>query len=440
MKKSRKIVFLIIINGFLFLIFCEGTGLVYFYFTNHEIFYRRTDLKIGFKEPEKFDVSQQMNVRLHPFWGYQSRPGRTVQKQLSRRRIDRMVGKNITPAWIHLAANEYGFYSTHPYPYKAHTNDFVIGVFGGSVAQWFTLQGSKMFIEQLQRQHPLLENRSIVILNFAHGGFKQPQQLQVLTYFLAMGQHFDMVINIDGFNEVALSHLNYLKNVDLSFPERILSITETLTKKSMDIGRLEALLNMRKSRNSLRKLEQTMARNVSAGLNLWFSLIQHYKTSSYRKWAAKFEAPIDSNKSPQESEIMQINQLPSIVSSENEFEYIARLWANSSVLMKQVLEGHRVKYFHILQPNQYYSQREFNSEEAFVINSKSPYKSGVEHGYPYLLKQIDRLRAHGVQFIDATKIFDETPQPIYSDSCCHYNQLGNEIFATYIAQKVIPQI
>jgi len=47
-----------------------------------------------------------------------------------------------------------------------------------------------------------------VTLCFSHEGYKQPQQLLVLSYFLSIGQPFDMVMNIDGFNEVALGGIN----------------------------------------------------------------------------------------------------------------------------------------------------------------------------------------------------------------------------------------
>jgi hypothetical protein len=55
-------------------------------------------------------------------------------------------------------------------------------------------------LERLDR----FRGKEIVILSLATGGYKQPQQLMALTYLLALGAHFDLVINVDGFNEVAL--------------------------------------------------------------------------------------------------------------------------------------------------------------------------------------------------------------------------------------------
>jgi len=391
---------------------------------------------------EEPNTSQQINTRLHPFWGFIPRPGMTLKTYLPKERVDRLVGQDITPEWINIAVNEYGFYSAYSYPYTPETNEFVIGILGGSVAHWFALQGSKVLIESLQQSNTWLKDRSIVILNFAQGGFKEPQQLQILTYFLAIGQHFDLVINIDGFNEVALSHLNYQKNIDLSFPssQHILPIIDIINQESIDIESLEALLNLGKTRNSLRAIEETMERNQSAGLNLIFTIIHRYRAYSYAKKTIQFDTLRTHDISTQKSLIMQLNQLQPTINQGNEFDYIARLWANSSMIMQQILEKQRIYYFHVLQPNQYYCQRSFTSEETFARDPESPYKSGVERGYPVLLGQVERLQNHGVHFIDATKIFDTIPQIIYSDSCCHYNQIGNELLAVYIAQELIPII
>ena len=55
-------------------------------------------------------------------------------------------------------------------------------------------------------------------LCLSHEGYKQPQQLLVPTYFLSIGQVFDLVVNIDGFNEVALSSVNHQRGLDISMP------------------------------------------------------------------------------------------------------------------------------------------------------------------------------------------------------------------------------
>ena len=82
---------------------------------------------------------------------------------------------------------------------------------------WFCQVGVERLLADL-RQHEFFKARTLVPLCMAHEGYKQPQQLLVLAYFLSIGQPFDLVINIDGFNEVALSPLNNQQNLDISMP------------------------------------------------------------------------------------------------------------------------------------------------------------------------------------------------------------------------------
>lgn len=46
--------------------------------------------------------------------------------------------------WLSVTSNNHGFFSPHDYPYRAENeNEFLPGIFGGSVAQWFCLQQGK---------------------------------------------------------------------------------------------------------------------------------------------------------------------------------------------------------------------------------------------------------------------------------------------------------
>ena len=58
-------------------------------------------------------------------------------------------------------------------------------------------------LEILKEQYPWLSRRSIVF-NAALPRFKQPQQLFAMQYLFLEGYKFDYIINIDGFNEIAL--------------------------------------------------------------------------------------------------------------------------------------------------------------------------------------------------------------------------------------------
>src|SRR4029453_9473525 len=78
--------------------------------------------------------------------------------------------------------------------------ELIVGVFGGSFAA-----GLCNFAKGELRRVLAQPGKAVRLLCVAAGGYKQPQQFLSLAYLLAQGAHFDLVINVDGFNEIALS-------------------------------------------------------------------------------------------------------------------------------------------------------------------------------------------------------------------------------------------
>jgi len=93
----------------------------------------------------------------------------------------------------------------------------------------------------------------------------------------------------------------------------------------------------------------------------------------------------------------------------------------------------------ILQPNQYHTTRQFSAEEAKVaLAASSPFKTGVEHGYPVLLAAAESAHLRkALTFLDATHVFDREPAPVYMDDCCHYTLRGNQLLADFISTGVV---
>ncbi len=93
-------------------------------------------------------------------------------------------------------------------------NSVVIALFGGSFAHGESVHGGAVM-------KAVLRGRGINsrIVNVAIGGYKQPQQLLSLAYLLSHGAPIDVVVNIDGFNEVALPQAeNIPKGVNPFYP------------------------------------------------------------------------------------------------------------------------------------------------------------------------------------------------------------------------------
>ena len=86
-------------------------------------------------------------------------------------------------------------------PRQGREDTVVIGLLGGSVAR---------------NVHPALERalrgwfaanrrpREPVVFKLAFAGQKQPQQTIIIANTLLLGGEFDLIVNLDGFNEVAV--------------------------------------------------------------------------------------------------------------------------------------------------------------------------------------------------------------------------------------------
>src|SRR5262249_24504500 len=74
--------------------------------------------------------------------------------------------------------------------------------------------------------------RHVRVLNFASGGYKQPQQILVLAYYLSIGQPFDAIVNIDGYNEMFYAETLSQDGLEISFPGMRWDILRTADARS----------------------------------------------------------------------------------------------------------------------------------------------------------------------------------------------------------------
>ena len=134
----------------------------------------------------------------HPYLGYSGRPG--------------SLPWGGPPAF-----NDFGMLSVggRPYPYVKKDNEFVVAVLGGSVAEIFSHHSEGDLNKFLDERGFAA---SVVLINLATGGYKQPQQLYHLIFALLAGFQFDAVLNIDGFNEIVLAADNLTQSINPIYP------------------------------------------------------------------------------------------------------------------------------------------------------------------------------------------------------------------------------
>lgn len=412
-------------NILIFFVFAELLALGIYFIRDGGLFYQNK--KVYNLLEEEQETGQLSAKRIHPYFGYVDRPGWQHQED------DFWTG--VEPDLK--TTNNHGITSDRDYPFaKTGPNQYIIGIFGGSVAEQFAMLARDRLVSNL-KQADFFAGKEIVVLNFAKEGYKQPQQLLELTYFLSIGQEFDMVINIDGFNEVAFAHRNYQRQVDLSMPHANImdGLANLINQTTLTPEKLNSLARLNRDRTTLNKLAGAINNSRLASVSFVLEQVYSYVLNRYRQEQVNFYR-LDSNPAGESMLFIKPDSQP--MADPELFEKIARLWAGSSTLMSQLLAERGVAYFHFLQPNQYYSNKNFGPAEAERALEKTPYYATlVRLGYPALSGQFDTLAANNVWFYNAIPIFDNEPEMVYIDNCCHYNRLGNEILADFIAASIL---
>jgi hypothetical protein len=431
MKTLTKTLKVVTINLALLAVLVEATSIATYFFQTRSFFYGHSgDRKIvGLTLPAAAtneESKQATTIRqLHPYFGFIERVG--MGHQLSFSKV------------IHIS-NNFGFASKYSYPFKRqNSNQFIVGIFGGSVAQNYSLfEMERNILAAELKKLPALADKEIIILSFAIAAYKQPQQLIVLNYFLSIGQDLDLVVNIDGFNEVTLSSLNERDGFDRSLPCSYVIVplvrladcnsSEEELKLTLDIIR-----NRRSLENSIKSIKAS--RFATGYLISWIRARlaqQRYRQEltdldrlrTERMNSGQLSMQFPSRPHPYEDQV---------------FREIVTSWSTSSLLMKQLLAQRNISYFEFIQPNQYEpTGRTFSkNERAIAIIESSNFRPGVVKGYPLLLAELAKLQQAGVNVQSAINAFDKVDGAVYEDDCCHYNERGIQIFGEFVAGGIV---
>ncbi len=424
---SRRTVGIIAVNLLLFGALAELVGLAAYYVDHGALFY---GARPPYERIQENDEGRLTGDALHPYFGPTHAPGFAFNIPDALRDPDVPLTPRLT--------NNFGFVSPHNYPFtKTSDRQYVIGLFGGSVGVWFCQLGADRLMSQL-RQNPYFRNRELVPLCFSHEGYKQPQHLLVLAYFLSIGQTFDLVVNIDGLNEVALGELNHQHGFDVSMPsfQHMDPLINVLDRSTLTPEKLRSLAAIDAYKERLNSLATRLADNHSAAINFVLERLYERTLDDYHREQGRF-ANLPSN--PRATSVVRVT--PEVEPREGVvlFEAIAQQWARASLQMNDMLASLNVPYFHFLQPNQYYTVRRFSADEARVAKSDaSPFKRSVEQGYPVLTGPNGAGSLKGkIRYFDATHAFDTEPSAVYMDNCCHYTLAGNHRLADFVADAIL---
>ena len=329
--------------------------------------------------------------------------------------------------------NRLGF-TGEPDPVQRRGPDkFIVGIVGGSFA-WALGHETTDTLRQVLTADPRLAGREVVVVDLAIAGFKEPQQVMAFNYVLALGGEFDVLVNLDGFNEVALGWENYRGKLACVYPKswafRVHDLPDTrLLAESFRVF-------------ELRSRRQKLARQVKSS---WFrdlALRQVWWRVQDIQCAHELEqlgVRIAQHQGQNGGNFTIHGPLDQFASEADVFLQCARIWQRCSRQLHDVAQGQGILYLHFLQPNQYLPDSkpltDWEQRNAFAIGSD--YQHAVEQGYPLLQQFGQELQRHDVRFHDLTGIFRDHPEGLYVDWCCHLNRAGYEIVTRQIAREIL---
>jgi len=328
------------------------------------------------------------------------------------------------------AATDWDFtdQANRPTVRKRGPGKVVVGILGASVASIFAAQGTEALARELKRS-PQFSDKEIEFVSLSIGSFKQPQQLMAFNYALAMGAEFDVLVNLDGLNEVAWYGND-------NWPHGVSHLYPIGWHWFVPPGRL-AIMGARSAQVA-------------------------YAEESRRRWAALFEcAPLRysvaanlvwllrdrdledeaTRRRPQDEGLPYRARGPAdhFGALDDALKQLVADWEQCSLLIHQICEARGIRYYHFLQPNQYVpDSKPLSAEERLVAFSETyPSRPAIEKGYVLMREAGRRLAARGVRFHDVSMAYARSTETFYYDNCCHINRAGSEALAVPMARAIL---
>jgi hypothetical protein len=284
-------------------------------------------------------------------------------------------------------------------------NEIVVLVVGGSVALDLSdsvrVQIEKgLFATRLNRT---FETDRFVVYNAALGGGKQPQQYFKFLYLDLLGFRPNVVLNLDGYNEIALP---LVENRELKNPAIYPRSYSRLLASAVAVRDCAKMNNQLLELNSVLPVVELVAWVYA---NLCDKQITG-TAGSPPWWARGLNVRNDTDYANQSIAI----------------------WRDSSNKLAQALSSRDIDYVHVIQPNQYLEGSKIFSEE-----EKEKYLNFRQYGEPihqYYGRLVPgELLSKNVR--DQRFLFKDVKETVYIDACCHFNEHGMELIVDDIIRS-----
>ena len=333
----------------------------------------------------------------------------------------------------------YGHLYSYPYhalnlmpPRPERGDTVVIALLGGSVAEQV-----RPYLSRALYRYFSGHNRPPrpVIIDGTLTGFKQPQQAVVAANTLLLGGHFDLVVNLDGFNEGHFTLENYIKGVFPFFPLNWGHTLELTAAESLLAGRIAAL-----------RAEQTALQRRAAAspfrYTALYGILNRYRQEQVRRQIVQRNYELAA--APSAYSLDKHGPRRTFRDTMELHQEAARVWYRGSLLLGSMAQLAGAEYYHFLQPNQYVPGAKPLSA-AEVTNfywAGSHYEKLIGDLYPQMQRFGEMLpgESPAINYFDLTGIFADHQETLYSNACCHLNERGNELLAAAMVERMAPAL
>jgi hypothetical protein len=324
--------------------------------------------------------------------------------------------------------NNYLLRDPRDYPRPRDPDEYVIGVFGGSVADSFAIHAREM--DEMRSSASALSRRlgkRVRIANMALGGGVEPAQFNL---FHMLNDQIDAAIFLDGFNELAASG-------DEGLGRGCADLAEIWAAPESAPRQLPASIRARTAR--VRAFTRTWWTPL-AYLSGLFSLYLYNESRGLSDEVNHFYRTLGRTAldAPR----------PELSAAER-----GDLWQRCIELTAAfaATRGRPIHFF--LQPNQYvHGSKPFSDEEKAHAFHKPgdndaatwDFYQALDARYRELGQRVEALRAQGLAVTSLVDVFHDRAETFYIDTCCHLNRageavMGEAIFAELVADLDRPQ-
>lgn len=310
--------------------------------------------------------------------------------------------------------NNHGFRDPKDFPYEKKSNkEVVVGLFGSSVAENlsnYIFNNSHLLKNELSQT---FGDKTPVFLNFSLGAYRSWQTFNCISYYLNM---LDVVVVLDGQNEIDVP-ISSSRTAFIDFPpfrEKFFSASFQKTTFVFVSDSIATILY-----NLYSKIKNHPALRSS---DLYFLLLN----SSYEALNTLTNFIVNYD-------------FPLLAPDKKNLDPLLERWQEATSYSRALTLSQGKKYLHFVQPSPYFSDIKpmGEKEKAIVLKGTKDEPSWrrdmIQKRHSYYIRHFSTQIPES-QSLET--LFDSHPEEIYTDDCCHINDVGNKIVFLKILEEL----